>query len=285
MTLEDRLRVLDEAVEAHLRGAPAAFEVLGYGEISAVLRLDDDRVAKRLPPMSDTDFIRYAAAVDDYVAALGRRGVEVADTELRRIETEHGTAVYMVQPRHRTLLTERLAAASPDEAAAVFAAVGDLVVSTVDGTIGLDAQVSNWALAPDGRLVYFDVTTPLLRRADGSEALDTDLFLASLPAPLRAPVRRFALPGILATYYDVRRVLLDIVGNLGKERVDVLVPAAVAAFAEAVDDPITAGEARRYYRANAILWEMLQRLRRADRWGHRRRGAVYPFLLPPRIAR
>ncbi len=283
MTVADRLRELDAAVEAHLRGAPATFEVLGYGEISAVLRLDDGLVAKRLPPMSHDDFARYAAVVDRYLETLRDRGVHVATTELHRPAA--GDATYMVQPRYETLLGDRLAAGSPDDASALFAALRDHVVAVVDGGVGLDAQVSNWAVGPDGHLIYFDVTTPLLRGPDGREALDTELFLASLPAPLRAPVRRLALPGILATYYDVRRVLLDVAGNLGKERVDVLVPAALAAFSSVVENPITLREARRYYRVNAILWETLQRLRRADRWRHRRRGSMYPFLLPPPIRR
>ncbi len=53
-----------------------------------------------------------------------------------------------------------------------------------------------------------------------------------------------------------------------------------------VEPPITSEEAERYYRDDARMWELLQRLRRADRWWQRTvRRRPYPFLLPGRIAR
>jgi len=43
---------------------------------------------------------------------------------------------------------------------------------------------------------------------------------------------------------------------------------------------------RRYYRSDARLWELMLRLRRADRWWQRRiRRRTYPFLLPGHIER
>jgi hypothetical protein len=53
-----------------------------------------------------------------------------------------------------------------------------------------------------------------------------------------------------------------------------------------VEPPISAAETERYCRDDARMWDLLQRLRRADRWWQRTvRRRPYPFLLPPRIER
>ena len=60
----------------------------------------------------------------------------------------------------------------------------------------------------------------------------------------------------------------------------------LAAANQHLDAPLTGEEARRYYRRDAMMWALLQRLRRADRWWQRRiRRRRYPFLLPGRIER
>jgi hypothetical protein len=159
------------------------------------------------------------------------------------------------------------------------------VLGVVDERVGLDAQLSNWAVS-DGRLTYFDVTTPLLRRADGSEALDTGVFLASLPWMLRAPVRRFVLADIMERYHDPRTVVLDLAANLVKEQLDDRIGPVLAAVGDRVDPALTEAEVRADYRSDARTWSLLQSLRRADRsWQQRVRRRTYPFLLPARIER
>ncbi len=161
-----------------------------------------------------------------------------------------------------------------------------MIANAIDSRLGLDAQISNWALDTDDGFVYIDVTTPLIRDEAGNEMLDTDLFLASLPAFLRPGVRRFLLPEILGHYYDARAALLDLIGNLKKERLDNAIPAFLEEANHVVDPPITGKEISRYYRSDAVMWEILQRLRRTDRWWQhtiRRRG--YPFLLPGKVDR
>ena len=50
----------------------------------------------------------------------------------------------------------------------------------------------------------------------------------------------------------------------------------------AIDEP----EVRRYYREDAGMWALLQRLRWLDRWWRRRvRKRQYPFLLPGEVER
>lgn len=66
------------------------------------------------------------------------------------------------------------------------------------GKVGLDAQVSNWFVELDKDevigLQYFDVTTPLMRsEKGGKERIDVNVFLCTLPLPIRFAVRNFML--------------------------------------------------------------------------------------------
>ena len=71
---------LDAAIE---RGGPAGLRVLGFGEITLVLGWPPERrvlAVKRLPVFGDAAAAaeRYAALVEEYLAAVRARGVEVA---------------------------------------------------------------------------------------------------------------------------------------------------------------------------------------------------------------
>ncbi len=151
--------------------------------------------------------------------------------------------------------------------------------------LGLDGQMSNWALH-DGKLLYMDVTTPLMRDAQGRELLDTELFMKSLPWALRGLVRRFFLGEIIDKYYLPRGVILDILGNLLKENLAKLIPTCLEQANVRLPEAIQESEVHRYYRSDAKMWALMQRLRRADRWWQRRiRRRTYPFLLPGKISR
>ncbi len=267
----------------------SGIDVLGYGEISTVLGATVDGrsyACKRLPPFPRGAIDRYRAACTAYLVALGERGIRTADSTIEIVEVHDGSVIYCVQPIEDRLLVDYLLGADLDEVAAIARRLVSVIAQVIDDRLGLDAQISNWALDTDGDFVYLDVTTPLLRDESGEEMLDTDLFLASLPAFLRPGVRRFLLPEILGHYYDARAALLDLIGNLKKERLDDTIPAFLEHANLVVDPPISEKEINRYYRRDALMWEVLQRLRRADRWWQRtirRRG--YPFLLPGKVDR
>lgn len=281
-------REVDQALE---RGDGSALRVLGYGEISLVLGwpVDQPRWAcKRLPTFpSDESADAYTATFEEYLAELDRRGVRVVSTEVQRVRRSDGrVALYCVQsalpPDELAVDIVRRGGAGADH---LLAEIVETVLGAVDDRVGLDAQLSNWVMT-EGRLRYFDVTTPLLRRADGSEALDTGVFLASLPWLLRAPVRRFVLPDIMERYHQPRTVVLDLAANLIKEQVDGHIPTVLAAAGDRLDPPLTEHEVRADYRSDARTWAVLQSLRRADRtWQQRVRRRPYPFLLPARIDR
>jgi hypothetical protein len=293
MIADDELRQLEAEVDRALeRGDDAGLHVLGYGEISMVLAwpAGEPRFAcKRLPVFDDAGRVhRYREVLQDYLEALGERGVRVVESELRGVERPDGRiAAYVVQPAvdASTLVPRLLEDADPDPDHPAVQAVLDAIEAVVDERVGLDAQLSNWTLDGAG-LRYFDVTTPLLRDADGNPRIDLGVFLASFPAALRGALRRFVAPGVIARYHDLRTVMLDVASNLLKERLDPWLPSVVEAVNRRVDPPVDEREIRKDYASDARQWELLLKLRRADRWWQRRvRRRPYPFLLPRPIER
>jgi Family of unknown function (DUF6206) len=293
MSADLDLEGLERTVQAVLtQHDGAALHVLGYGEISPVVAWpspDGPWACKRLPVFDDGDqFASYRSTFDDYVYSLTASGIVVHATRLERVPLPDGRiAAYCVQP---ALGAERfgpalLRNADPTSGRALLAAVLDHVAHAVTPAVGLDAQISNWASTGD-HLVYVDLTTPLLRDAAGHERLDTDMFLASLPAAFRPIVRRFFLEGILAPYYTRRAAALDLLSNLHKEGLSEWVTAGIDLANKRFETDLGIDEVRRYYRTEARLWGMLQRMRRVDRsWQRHVRRRTYPFLLPGRIDR
>lgn len=289
---QPELAELDSLVDLALAGRESRIKILGYGEISTVLGwpADSPTVAcKRLPLFSTWASVeKYKASLLEYVDKLTDVGVPVVPTEFHAVERADGRfAGYCTQPvvPGDTLGPGVLAAADPQ---AGHPMVGRIVQHTVDSVkhpVGFDAQVANWSYR-DGELSYFDVTTPLLLGPDGRTVMEMDLFLASAPWIMRGALKRFVIPQIVTRFHTLRTVLLDLCANLIKERLTSWIPAFLQQANRHLDKPIGLDEVHRDYRNDARLWELMQRLRRADRfWQRRVRRRVYPFLLPGKIAR
>lgn len=272
-------------------GSTDGLNRLGHGEITLVLGWPHERptvACKRLPVFGDS---RSAGAwgelIGEYVETLERLGVRCVPWRwCVTAAVGGGVSGWVLQPvLPAGSLATNLLAADPARAGEVFGGILDVVSAVVDGRAGLDAQLSNWAVIDD-ELVYFDITTPLLSDTAGRPRMDLSVLSATMPASLRPLVQRFVAPGIVAAYHRPRDVAVDLVGNLVKERLDSLVPVAIEAANRRVDPPITRHEAERWYRSDSRMWEVLLRLRRADRsWQRRVRRRTYPFLLPERIER
>ncbi len=273
-------------------GDESALEILGYGEISPVLAVttQGSRFAvKRLPVFASREaFERYRQCFDDYLEALAGAGVQPVTTALQDVtRTDGRVAAYCVQPALEASDIGPAVFASSDgeRAERMLDAIMTAITQAVTPQLGLDAQLSNWVLVDD-ELSYLDLTTPLLRDAEGAERLDTELFLASLPWALRGAVRRFLLQGILDKYYQPRGVLLDFAANLLKEKLEPFVAKVIERAKSQLDVELTLDEVRRYYADDARTWALLQRLRRWDRaWQRGVRRRPYPFLLPGDIER
>jgi hypothetical protein len=293
MSIGDDLERLEAAVTRALEtGDDSSLEVVGYGEITLVLRW---RVAgrptacKRLPGFADeAAFGSYLQLVENYIAELEAVGIVVPDTTVHAVAGADGRlTAYCLQPElaPQDLLVNRLRGTDGGNATPVFQEVTVRIVDCISHRRGLDAQLSNWAWTDDG-LRYLDISTPFLRDPDGAELFDVELHLASVPWALRWAVRRFAIVAILDKYYVLRGALLDFAGNLHKERLGRLVPTLLEVVNRVLEEPITERQALAYYRDDARMWALLQRLRRADLWWQRTiRRRPYPFLLPGEIAR
>ncbi|MEV0523442.1 DUF6206 family protein [Streptomyces sp. NPDC050439] len=287
------LAALEAQVQTALRTADgSALTVLGYGEVTLVLRLETVTgpfACKRLPVFPTHErFERYERTLAEYLERLDKGGVRVAPTELWSMPLASGRVVaYCVQ---EALPSERLCSSLLHTEGHVwakdfFARFLDVADGVVGPSLGLDAQASNW-VDLDGELIYLDVTTPMMRDARGHERLDVKLFFTSLPWMLRDAVRVSMTKSIFDKFYSTRGVVLDFLGNLHKERMEKLIPEFVEDSAPLLDDPLTVDEVAAYYRDDARMWELIQRLRKADRFWHRSiRRRPYPFLLPPHVER
>jgi hypothetical protein len=290
--LEALEQVVDEAIAT---GDESKLHVLGYGEISTVVAWPEasgPHACKRLPVFDDaTRFAAFRSCFDDYLTALGAAGVSVVESRLEEVQSREPSVIaYCVQPvlDPATLAPAILRAGDRETARDVLSRVVGHIAKTVTPTVGLDAQLSNWARDPVGGdgLVYLDVTTPLLRDGDGRDRLDTELFIASLPAAFRPFVRRFMLDDILDPYFEPRPSALDLAGNLHKEGLARWVPDLVELANDTLGVDLSVEEVGRYYRRDARLWALLQRARRVDRaWRRHVRRQPYPYLLPGPVDR
>jgi hypothetical protein len=281
------LVALEGAVERALAGELGDLRILGYGEISCVLAWRR-RACKRLPPFDGAERLdSYRHTFETYIGRLRAIGVEVVDTCLQTLERADGRHVaYCVQPilPPDSLLPAWLARADADAALSVFARILEHIHACGRTTrLGLDAQLSNWAVTADATPVYFDLTTPFYRDESGREALDTELFLAAIPAVMRAPVRAFLLRGILDNYYTPRAIILDLLGNLYNQGLEDRLAAWLPHANGAIEPALTAREVRAYHRADARTWALMRRLFRLERlWMQKVRGKPAPLLLPER---
>jgi hypothetical protein len=290
---DSALEELDEhVVRALATGDESGLRVLGYGEITLVLAWPPDEpkyACKRLPLFAGPAAVdAYRIVLEEYLDLLRASGVDVVGTELRTVTQRDGRiAGYCVQPAldAATVVPAVLRASDPAPEHPAFGAIADAVYRVCNPSTGFDAQLANWVLV-DGRLSYLDVTTPMLRDHAGRLRLNADLFLSSFPRPLRAPFRRFVLPGVVERFANPRDVLLDLLGNMHKEQLEQWIPVALDAVNARVSPSITAAEVRKFYANDARLWAAVVRIRRADRWWQRTvRRRPYQFLLPGRIER
>lgn len=287
------LAELEERVQrALVTGDERQIEVLGYGEISCVVEWHQGGsafAAKRLPLFdSPARFETYRGVFEDYLRALVDARIRVVPSRLESTPAVDGNiAVWCLQPllSPNTMAPNWLQKADTDQARWLLERISDHIVSAVGPALGVDGQLSNWAVV-DGEVVYFDITTPMMRDDTGRDLLDIDLFVASMPWVLRGLVRRFALRAILDTYYRPRQVLVDLLGNFIKEGVADRLALGLEVANQRVEPAIDEAEVRRYYLWDARMYAALQRLRRLDRaWQRRVRGRPYTFLLPGEVQR
>jgi len=289
----DELTALENEVQRALRtGDESHLRVLGYGEISTVLRLDTEAgsfACKRLPRFRHAaSFDRYRRVYEEYVDRIAAAGIRPAPTELRTLPSRGGGLIaYSVQPVYAPQQVAPAYLASRDAATGRQLAdeIADAVMRIAGPRVGFDAQLANWVVDDDG-LLYIDLTTPLLRDHSGREQLDIGVFIGSLPWATRSLARAVVPRLVLSHFYRPRGILLDVAANLHKEQLAEWIPAFVAASHRRLDQPFTSRHVDLYYRTAALMWEAMQEMRRLDRaWQRKVRRRPYRLLLPRPIER
>jgi len=290
------LAEMETRVRAALRsGDESGLNALAWGEIGPVIGWPDGAPAfalKRLPPFrSQAGAESFGETVHGYIDALAARGLEAVETDVRIVEGSDagrgGPAAWVVQPLlpAECMGPALLRASDPAAGHAVLDAVLEADLTIPAPHLALDGQLSNFAWV-DGRLLYIDITPPLLFDERGELCMDMELLIAALPAPLRPLVMRFVIPDLMRRFRVPRAVVLDMLGNLLKEKLDEWLPIALERLGGRLSEPISEREVRRAYSSDKKLWEILLQLRRLDRaWQRRVRRREYPFLLPGRIER
>ncbi|MFQ6675509.1 MAG: DUF6206 family protein [Fidelibacterota bacterium] len=275
--------------------------VLGYGEISTVLQIDGlESVACKRMPLFQTisDAEAYEKNYRFYCRHLVRAGLNLPGDRTQIVSVPGGPVVlYIIQEQlpAESVVNRLIQTVTGAEAKEIFRSVTEEIVKVwqynqqngPELELGLDGQLSNWVKS-DSKTYYLDTGTPLFR-LNGKEQLDPELFLKSAPSFLRWVIRLFFLKEVMTRYYDLRRVLLDMVGNLHKEQRAELIPAAldvVNGYLGSGDSRIDDDEVRKYYRDDRLIWTLFLAFRRLDRrlkntfgWGR------YEFILPPKIER
>ncbi len=287
------LRALDAAMRrAFATGDPSGLQVLGYGEITTVVVCisgGTPYACKRLPPFPTSEAAsRYAAVFEEYIATLAASAVRVVPSQLERLAADDGSVVlFCVQPvlPAGQLAVRVLERSDAESARRLFELVLGRILSSVTRQVGLDGQLSNWMVDGDD-VLFLDVTTPMLKDAAGRDRLDTELFLAAVPTPVRPLFRRFVVPHVIDQYHDPRGVVIDLLANLIKDDLEPYIAPFLELANPRLSRPISDDEVRRYYEGNARVWGAWQAMRRCDRFVRTRLlGKPYPFLLPGPIQR
>lgn len=294
-------------------------KVLGYGEMSTVLEIKADEAAglafKRMPMFRNVEEVtRYEKILDDSLRVLNDEiGVRTPETSATWFEDRSGklVTIYIAQQKLpiESIGNSLIKALPENEIMILLAKVLEKMHSVFEYNrahrgeieIGFDGQISNWAVADydaaaplEGAnidLVYFDVSSPLLRRA-GVEQLDSELFLRSAPSFLRRLIRLLFVDDVINRYYDERKVVIDLLANFYKEQRADLIPDMIERINTFYSERIGAEwrrisikEVKSYYKEDAMIWRIYLAARKIDRFLHKLAKKNYPYILPDKIKR
>ncbi|MFT7645914.1 MAG: hypothetical protein ACI8Y4_000647 [Candidatus Poriferisodalaceae bacterium] len=281
-----------EQLEAKVTGAltnrnVGDLAVLGFGELSVALKVEGPNgpvVAKRSPPFRSGEFTPYRDLVNRYTDELRAKGVPVADTTVRGLERADGSTIaYLMQPLldASTIGGDVLRTIEPVEEHPLLLAIGEQVLPVVDGSISIDAQVTNWSW-DGGAPTLIDVGTPFLWTSAGDLEMDMNPFIRMLPAPARPLVKR-EMNKLTQRWRTPSGVLNDAVGQLLREKLDEWAQPASATWSrqlvEAGHEPTSLEAATKAYADDLKLWPMLKRLQRVERRYCNLRNRPYDYFI------
>ncbi len=282
---------------------PENIKILGYGEISTVFEIPEhpDIAFKRIPMFRSVEQVKkYIDTYFEYTELLRMAGLKIPESDALYVTTSDGGIVlFLIQEKLEGIGNKILQNATLEDALDVFESVLKEMKKVWDFNearkekrlqIGLDGQISNWAICGGG-IYYFDTSTPMIRK-NGVDMLDTDIFLRACPPGTRILLKKFFLQEILDRYYDFRSVVLDMIANLSKEGRSDLIPPAINLANEFFEhqgyafEPIQQREVEKYYREDAFIWSLYLHLRKIHRFVVTKiLFGRYEFILPGKIRR
>lgn len=255
-------------------------DVVGFGEFSVAFGFGD-HIAKRSPTFTPAQFGEYKAMIGAYIEHLRAFGITTTATSVESVPRPDGRVTgYLVQPRHakEAVGTTLLRTASPDADHPLIVQIGEHVTALRSDTIGIDAQVTNWALI-DGRAEVFDFGTPIWVVPDGTSKMDMEPFLRMTPAPLRRIVAK-AMLDLMKRFLDPTAVLVDAVAGLIREELDDWVNPAITTWSRQVGAPISEAQARASLKEDLRIIPPLKKAQQLQRMYVELRGGTYDFFIP-----
>jgi hypothetical protein len=274
---------LDRAVERLLlTGERGDIKMIGAGEMTCVLEWRG-HACKRLPPFDDRRRIdAYARLLEEYLSRLRDCGVPVLDTDLHVVSRGDVHMVYLAQPLvpAELCLPAWIRTAPRADGIAMVRVVMDHIRRCTANAVGIDANLSNWCVR-DGQPLFFDVSTPMLRDAAGRHRLDTEIFVATLPALVRGLVRRYFVTELLDRYFDTRTVYENLLGDLPNTRLDELTMPLLAEANTRLVRPLTLKQIEAYRREDWLTWRAIRQLLKLEQfWRRAILRSPNPHLLP-----
>ncbi len=303
----------------------AKIDIVGYGEISTVMRLNKKKhvredivtsesmwIWKKMPPFPTKEEVElFLKLYIDYRKILTEDvGILVPKQTARYFKHDDYYQVYAGQERLNsegicnTLIKKldvpnanRLLQMILKKLRAVY--VFNKTNGVVD--IGLDAQLSNWAVVSndgastvitgDEEIMYIDTSSPMIR-IQGIEQINPEIFIKSAASFLRPIIRKFFLKQVLDRYHDMKSVAIDLIANLYKEKrvdlIDGFIKITNEYFKNFKIDvkDITRKEIDAYYSNDAFIWKFYQASRKIDRFiTEKLFRKKYLFRIPEKIER
>lgn len=288
----------------NMEDSPVKAELVGYGEISSIFKLGNDRtvVYKRLPIFnSPSDAERYSHKFFTYSEHLSKAGLKIPEQKTVTIEIPgRPVSLYIAQEAYpvNSICNNKLHLISEKESLSLIQGITDEVKKVWDYNekhrgeieLSLDSQISNWVYSKTNGAVnfyYIDTSTPLYR-VGGVEQFEPEPFLKSSPPGLRWILRKFFLTDVMNRYYDYSSVLIDLVANLYKEQKAELISSVVDTVTgenPELKDSVTVETVKAYYKEDKMIWSLFLAFRKADRFIKRMLGKRYEFILPGKIKR
>ncbi len=303
----DFLQDFEETLDPSRGRSRYPMSILGYGEISVVFEVLDgvhNGIAfKRIPNfISESEVKAYISLFNEYELLLKEAGINLPESEATYVLRKDGKAVlYIAQIKldPECICNKLIHRLGEEEIEELFSRVLNELGKiwkfnqVKDIEIGIDGQISNWALKGE-KILYFDTDTPMVRK-NGEHQINAEVFLRATPPVMRTIVKKAFLQEILDRYFDFRLVVVDLLANLFKEKKADVIPALIGVANDFFSDffnelnseiqPLTYEEIRKYYDHDAFIWSLYLNLRKLHRSAARLMGKRYEYFLPEKIER